>query len=95
MNRLIVPGEAYPLMGDVVSTAGSNLVTVTGLQSVPLKSVFLSGGEIIQYDVNATTWVPLKIACIQVNNITVSLDYDIQVNKNDLLVKVNGAGAAP
>lgn len=80
MNREIYPGGLYPLQGDVQSQAGNVNATVIGLQSVPIQSVSMFGGEVLEYNVNTNTWVPTLRATIQVNNVTVSDDPWISVN---------------
>jgi hypothetical protein len=93
MNREIVqPGGAgiYPLMGDVASRAGNTLVTVTGLQTIPVDPSFPLGGADLQYNSNTHNWIPTLRASIQINNVTVSDDGWMSVNvpKETL---VNGA----
>lgn len=93
MNReIVIPGGAgiYPLTGDVQSTAGNALVTVVGLRGVTIANEFLSGGEVLEYNINTNQWVPTLRAAIQVNNITVSDDYLITVNVPKM-VEVNGS----
>lgn len=61
MNREIVGGGGaaiYPLIGDILSTAGSSTVTVTGLQTVPIAQVPLDGGEVLVYNETSNNWVP-------------------------------------
>ena len=58
MNREIATGGAsiYPLNGDVASAAGSNVVTVIGLQGIPVTHSFPVGGEILTYDLASNSW---------------------------------------
>lgn len=61
MNREIVGGggaSIYPLTGDVQSTPGSPLVTVTGIQGIPFQHTFPTGGEIPVYDASSNSWLP-------------------------------------
>jgi hypothetical protein len=55
MNREIVPGGVYPIQGDVESTAGSSVVTVVGLEGIPMPPAFPSGGEVLTYDGSSNT----------------------------------------
>jgi archaellum component FlaF (FlaF/FlaG flagellin family) len=90
MNREIYPGGIYPLQGDVQSQAGNVNVAVVGLQNIPLQSVTLLGGELVEYNVNSNQWIPTLRATIQVNNVTVSDDANVSVNLPKP-IKVNGA----
>lgn len=89
MNREIYPGGLYPLSGDIASTPGSPSVAVTGIQGVPVQAVTFNGGEVLEYNANALSWVPTLRACIQVDNTTVSDDYTITVNLTQL-AQING-----
>lgn len=93
MNREIVcPSGAgiYPLIGDVLSQAGNQLVTVAGIQGVPVLNTFMDGGEVLEYNINTHSWTPTLRAAIQVNNVTVSDDYFITVNVAKMVL-VNGS----
>lgn len=93
MNReCVIPGGAgiYPLQGDVKSRAGNSTVQVTGLNSVPLGTQTLVGGQVHQYNPATNNWEPTLRATVQVNSITVSDDPYISVNVPKA-VKVNGA----
>lgn len=89
MNREIYPGGLYPLSGDVQSTPGSPGALVIGIQGVPVNASQMNGGEVLEYSVDALAWVPTLRACIQVNNVTVSDDYEIGVNFPNL-PQING-----
>ena len=89
MNHEIT-STLWPLSGDVSSQAGSDLVTVIGLQGIPVKQVFLVGGEELVFDVNSNSWIPTIRAIIQVNNVTVSDDAYVSVNVSKPIL-VNGA----
>jgi hypothetical protein len=92
MNRQIYPQVLSPLMGDAISTPGSNLVTVVGIQTTPVvRPASFRGGEVIEYNINTGFYTPILRACIQVNNLTVSDDYDIAINQITGLL-VNGTG---
>ena len=91
MNRQIYPQVLSPLMGDAVSTPGSNLVTVVGIQTTPVTTTTFVGGEVIEYNINTGFYTPTLRACIQVNNLTVSDDYDIAVNQITGC-RINGLG---
>ena len=84
MNREIVlsGGGAgiYPLIGDVVSTAGNTTVVVAGLQNVPISSNFPGAGNNLQYNPNTNQWTPTPVACVAVDGVVVSYDYEIAVN---------------
>ena len=83
MNREIeMPSGAglYPLIGDAVSTPGSNRVVVTGLDGIPIAPGFPSGGSSFQYIANTNSWTPILEAVIQVNGITMGDDPYISVN---------------
>ncbi len=90
-NRQVYPAANSPLQGDVISTPGSNLVKVVGIQSTPVDQITFSGGEIIEYNLNVGRYQPILRACVQVNNLTVSTDYDLSVNTPTGL-QVNGSG---
>lgn len=93
MNReCVIPGGAgaYPLQGDVTSTAGNSNVKVTGIQGVSVQNLTLASGMEWQYNSNVGAWQPLLIATIQVNGITVSRDPYISVNVTKPVL-VNGA----
>jgi hypothetical protein len=92
MNREIAGGGGatlYPLTGDVDSNAGSNSVSVVGLNNTPLQTSQLSSGSKLQYIANANAWVSTLVATVQVNGITISDDPTITVNVNRP-IKVNG-----
>jgi hypothetical protein len=89
MNREVT-SSLWPLSGDVFSQAGSDIVKVTGLQGIPVKQVFLVGGEELIFDVNSNSWIPTIRAIIQVNNVTISDDAYISVNVLKPIL-VNGA----
>lgn len=91
MNReIVIPGGAgvYPLTGDVQSTAGSPQVKVVGIQGFPVESGVPLPGAVITFNQNDAQWEPIQRACIQVNGISVSDDYDMSVNANH--VSLNG-----
>lgn len=93
MNReIVIPGGAgiYPLTGDVLSQAGNQLVTVIGIQGIPVTVGLLLGGEVLEYNTNTHNWEANLRAAIQVNNVTVSDDYLITVNVPKMIL-VNGA----
>lgn len=90
-NREIYPSILSPLMGDVISTPGSNLVKVVGIQTTPVDQITFQGGEVIEYNINTGHYQPILRACIQINNITVSDDYDIAINQLTGLT-INGGG---
>lgn len=93
MNREIYPSSVYPITGDVVSTAGTAPVKVTGLQGVPVINPFLTGGlfggQTLQFNTVNRGWTATLIASIQINNVTVSDDYSVSVNAIKQ-IKVNG-----
>lgn len=91
MNReIVIPGGAgiYPLTGDVVSSAGSPTVKVIGIQGFPVQSGVPLPGAVLTFNQNNADWEAIQRACIQVNGITVSDDYNIGVNSTN--VYVNG-----
>jgi hypothetical protein len=93
MNReIVLPGGAgiYPLQGDVVSTAGNNRVTVTGLEGIPLTPGPYLSGVSWQYSSATNTWLPILETQIQVNGISVSDDPLVSVNAVKP-IQVNGA----
>lgn len=92
MNREIVGSSAsiYPLQGDVVSQAGSSLVSVAGIRGIPISSANLSGGDALVYNINTNRWEPTLLASIQVNSVTVSDDSSVTVNVMKM-IQVNGA----
>lgn len=92
MNReIVVPGGAgiYPLAGDVASQAGNRLVTVIGIQGIPVLNTLFSGGEVLEYNPNTNQWTPTLRAALQVNNVTLSDDYLITINVPKMVL-VNG-----
>lgn len=89
MNREIYPGGLYPLAGDVVSTPGSPSIAVVGIQGIPIQTVNLNGGEVLEYNPNVTAWVPTLRAAIQVDGVTVSDDYTMAVNLTEF-AQING-----
>jgi hypothetical protein len=91
VNReVIIPGGAgiYPLTGDVQSTAGNATVTVIGLQNIKMQSGVPLPGAVLTYNQNDNQWEPTQRACIQVNGISVSDDYFIAINADN--VSING-----
>jgi hypothetical protein len=83
MNReIVMPSGAgiYPLIGDIASQAGDTLVTVTGIQSIPVTSMLPPPGADLQYNGNTHNWTPTLRAAIQVNTVTASDDGLISVN---------------
>jgi hypothetical protein len=82
MNRecVNIAGGIYPLTGDVVSTAGNQRVTVAGLQNIPIVSSTPGIATNLQYNVNKNQWTPTPIACISVDGVVVSYDYEIAVD---------------
>lgn len=94
MNReVVIPGGAgvYPLTGDVQSSAGSPTVRVTGIQGIPVEAVVPDPGAVLTYNASNADWEPIQRACIQVNGLSVSDDYDMSVNTTH--VEVNGTPA--
>jgi len=95
MNReIVIPGGAgvYPLNGDVQSTAGSSTVRVVGIQGISVENIVPDPGAVLMFNQNNAEWEPFQRACIQVNGLTVSDDYDISVNATH--IKVNGTPAS-
>lgn len=71
MNREIYPAVLYPFVGDVLSQAGSPKVQVVGLQGVPIQTVRLDGGEVLEYRVDLGAWVPtLSVSDIHAEPLT-------------------------
>ncbi len=104
MNREIVgAGGAilYPLTGDVTSEVGNSVITVVGLQSVPVSNTFPTDGSVLTYLSSTNKWTPQADTTgeantsIQVNGVTVSDDYFVSVNvslgMSDSPLLVNGA----
>lgn len=94
MNReIVIPGGAgvYPLTGDVQSTAGSPTVRVVGIQGIAVENIVPGPGAVLMFNQNNADWEPFERACIQVNGLSVSDDYDMSVNANH--VAVNGTPA--
>lgn len=94
-NRQTFPASLFPLRGDISAEAGAVAVTVTGIQLTPVDPTAPTAGQILVAD-STPTWVPRSInACISVNSVPVSDDYDISVNLplgiSDSPVFVNGA----
>lgn len=78
-NRQNFPSSLFPLRGDISAEAGQTAVTVEGIQTQPVDPAVPDTGDTFLY--RAGTWFPDKVgACIQVNSIPVSDDYDIAVN---------------
>jgi hypothetical protein len=91
MNREIYPGSIYPLMGDVVSTAGVNKVTVAALRNITLDFTTPDDGAAIVYDADSGQFkarVTSSVA-IMVNSEASSDDYIVSVNVARP-IKVNG-----
>lgn len=60
MNREIVGGggaSIYPLQGDIKSTPGSSLVSVTGIQGIPVQQTFPTDKEVLTYDGASNTLI--------------------------------------
>jgi hypothetical protein len=92
MNReIVLPGGAgiYPIVGDVISAAGSPRVTVVGIQSVPVSSSTPGAANNLQYDANTNQWTATAIACISVDGVVVSYDYMIAVNATNPPIAVS------
>jgi hypothetical protein len=92
LNREIFPGGIYPLQGDVTSRAGSQNVTVTGLQGIPVAAGIPTSTALLTYDVNNHQWTAGSPgnSSIQVNGVSVSDDYIVSVNTPKQIL-VNGA----
>lgn len=85
MNREIVGGAGaavYPLTGDVTSTAGNPLVTVTGLQHIPILNQSLDSGAQLTFNANVNQWQGILRANVLVDGLGVSDDNIITVNAN-------------
>lgn len=90
MNREIfcATPAIYPITGDVLSTAGSSTVRVTGLQGIPIQQIVPPQGSMLEFNINTGQWQPIQRASIQVNGLTVSTDYSISINAHP--VSLNG-----
>jgi hypothetical protein len=88
MNREIT-STLWPLSGDVSTQAGSRVVTVTGINSIPIVSSFMIGGETLVYNINTGQWVAVNEDVLSVNGMPTGDDPYISVNVSPL-VKVNG-----
>lgn len=92
MNREIVGGAGaavYPLTGDVTSTAGNPLVTVTGLQHIPILNASLASGAVLEFNANNNQWQGILRANVLVDGLVVSTDNIIAVNA-DRPITVDG-----
>lgn len=81
MNREIFPGGVYPLQGDVTSQAGSDQVTVVGIQNVPVASTPPVPGQVLIAGTGgyAPGTLPAN-QTVQVNGTGLSDDFDVAVN---------------
>jgi hypothetical protein len=79
MNREIT-SNLWPLSGDVSTQAGSILVTVTGLQNIPVEKVVMSGGEELFYNITTNQWEPSIESVLFVNSRPMGDDPYMSVN---------------
>ena len=83
-NRESYPSAQSPLRGDVSGAAGATTVTVTGLQTIPVKSGTPSDQQVLTYIAADGQWEASSNSSanrsIEVNGIVLSDDYDIGVN---------------
>lgn len=71
MNRLIYPEAAYPISGDAESQAGSNYITVVGLQHYPILATTPINGDILMFQTGGSPvvndWVPTPWGIMKVS----------------------------
>lgn len=98
-NRETFPASQSPLTGDISGAAGATRVTVTGLQTIPVKSGTPTDQQVLTYISADGMWEASSSGranrSIEVNGIVMSDDYDIGVNlvlgTTNSPVLVNGA----
>lgn len=96
-NRETYPASQSPLAGDISGAAGQTLVTVVGIQTVPVDPTLPTDQQKLVYEASTGMWTPATDAneSIQVNGIPISDDYDIGVNlilgTTNSPVLINGA----
>jgi hypothetical protein len=96
-NREVYPASLFPLLGDVSATQTNTSVTVVGIYTHPVTSVFGAApvdGLCLGYVAKNADVEQIGTAAIAVNGVMVSTDYSVAVNStfaaNQVFVKVNG-----
>jgi len=84
VNRETYPASQSPLTGDISGAAGARVVTVTGIQSIPVESGVPSNGNTLIYSSTLNEWIfgggSSGNQSILINGLGYSDDYDIAVN---------------
>ena len=86
-NSQIFPQQIYPAAGDVISTPGSAILTVDGIQNTAVSATKPNDGQTLVYRVAPNQYAPESIPAnrsIQCNGIPVSDDYDFYCNGADV-----------
>lgn len=97
MNREITGGAGasiYPLIGDVISQAGNDSVSVTGLLGVPMQAVGTDDQEFLVYDQSTNNWIPRLIAPPDLPIATTSSLGAVQPDGTTVTVSVDGVISA-
>lgn len=81
-NRETYPAALSPLQGDVSAGAGARVVTVTGLQTIPISATAPLDQQLLRYDLLTNQWLPSldTNSAIYVDGVPVSDDYDVFVD---------------
>lgn len=93
-NSQIFPQTLYPADGDVASQPGSPVLTVEGIQHVPVSPTSPTDGQTLVYQSAINSYVPGTVPfnqSILVNSLSVSDDYWVLVNFVDTEVQVNSS----
>ena len=100
-NQQVWPQTFGPGAGDILTTPGSPLTTVTGIQTAPVINQYPLNGQILIFDGPTNRYIPSSTTntqankSIQVNGIVMSDDYEVSVNDvlgiSNSAMFVNGA----
>ncbi len=82
-NRENYPASLFPLQGDISAQSGQTVVTVTGIQGIPVTAVNPTDGQTLVYDAagNIINWgAASSNNNVQINGVGVSYDKHFYMN---------------
>ena len=62
MNRCVYPSALFPLRGDISAEAGQVLVTVKGLQTIPVLATTPTDQQVLTYVAVNGDWEPSSVS---------------------------------
>lgn len=93
-NSQVFPQSTWPLAGDLSSSPGSAVITVSGIENTPVDATKPTDGQTLVYSAALSRYIPSSSPAnqsLKVNGLPVSDDYWFFVQRIDTEVQVNSS----